>query len=118
MDSIRGSGVTYRYIFKGWRFAFFLLKQIDGSYVTIDVSTSGATYVVNTVDLKTKEVGEASDILHSTLQPAVVASSNRLIVCGGLSQQKIVNYCQVYSTQTNEWAFVLILWQAVAVITS
>ncbi len=92
----------YIYIFNVLRFAFFLQKQIDGSYVTIDVSTSGATYVVNTVDLKTKEVGEASDILHSTLQPAVVASSNRIIVCGGLSQQKIVNYCQVYSTQTNE----------------
>ncbi len=68
----------------------------------MDTRTSCATYEVNTVDLKTKEVGEASDIPHATLLSAVVASSNRIIVCGGRCRQQIVKYCQVYSPQTNE----------------
>ncbi len=68
----------------------------------IDANTSCATYEVTTVDLKTNQVGEASDILHAPLVPSVVASPNRIVVCGGLCRQHVVNYCQVYSPQTDE----------------
>ncbi len=80
----------------------FIRKREGGKFTGIDGSTSCATYEVNTVDLKTKEVGEASDILHATLLPAAAASSNRIIVCGGFCHHQIVNFCQVYSPQTNE----------------
>ncbi len=103
MDSITVSGVTCIYIhIYGLRYTFFSQKRETGSSVAINALASCAAYEVNTVDLKTREVGEASDILHATVLPAVAASSNRIIVCGGFCHQRVFNYCQVYSPQTNE----------------
>ncbi len=66
---------------------------LDGSF---------STYEVITVDLKTREIGEAADVLYATLLPGVAASHNRIVVCGGIYRGLVVNHCQVYSPKTNE----------------
>ncbi len=68
----------------------------------MDVSGNYVNYGVITVDLNTKEVGEAADVLNATVMPAVVASLNRIVVCGGMFQCRTRNYCQVYSPQTDK----------------
>ncbi len=68
----------------------------------MDVSGNYASYEVITVDLKTKEVGEAADALYAVVLPGVVASPNRIVVCGGMCRQRAAKYCQVYSPTTNE----------------
>ncbi len=68
----------------------------------MDVGGSFATYEVITVDLKTKEIGEAADVLHAAVLPGVAASPNRIIVCGGMCRHRVINNCQVYSPKTNE----------------
>ncbi len=81
---------------------FFLRKRESDTVLGIDTRAGCATYEVNTVDLKTKEVGEASDILHASLLPGVGTSPNRIVVCGGICRQQVADYCQVYSPQTDE----------------
>ncbi len=68
----------------------------------VDVSGDYASYEVITVDLRTKEVDEAADVLYSTALPGGVASSNRIVVFGGMRRHQVAEYCQVYSPKTNE----------------
>ncbi len=68
----------------------------------MDVSGSYATYEVITVDLKTKDIGEAADVLFATILPGVAASPYRIIVCGGIYGHRVINHCQAYSPKTNE----------------
>ncbi len=102
MDSINVGHVTYIYTFNGWCYTIFLRKRESDTVIRIDSRSGGATYEVNTVDLKTKEVGEVSDILHAPLKPGVGASSNRIVVCGGFCRQQVADYCQVYSPLSDE----------------
>ncbi len=67
--------------------------------MNLDISGEYATYEVITVDRRTREVGEAADRLYATVMPGVMTSYNRIIVCGGMFQGRIRNYCQVYSPQ-------------------
>ncbi len=57
----------------------------------------GISYEVMTVNLKTRDVGEAEDAIHGTCAPAAASSLNRIALCGGESSNRSLNYCQVYS---------------------
>ncbi len=57
---------------------------------------------MTTVDLKTRDVGEATDAPYATVMPGVAASNSRIVACGGISVCQTRNFCQVYSPQTDE----------------
>ncbi len=71
----------------------------------MDVGGSYATYEVITVDLITKKVGETADVLYAAILPGVAASPNRIVACGGMYRQRVINNCQVYSPKTDECVF-------------
>ncbi len=59
------------------------------------------TYEVLTVNLKTKEVGEAADILEGTREAAAATSLNRIVLCGGERGGEPLRCCQIYSQKTD-----------------
>ncbi len=64
----------------------------------------GTTYEVITVDLKSRNVGEAEDTLKATNAPAAASSLNRIALCGGTTGTKIETYCQVYLPKEDKYA--------------
>ncbi len=60
-----------------------------------------------TVNLKTGEVGQASDTLYATNATAAAPSSHRMALCGGDVAQKPRDYCQVYSPERDEYVHYL-----------
>ncbi len=65
----------------------------------MDAGGCYATYEVITVDLKTKDISEAADVLYA----GVAAFPYRIVDCGGMHGQRAINHCQVYSPKTNEY---------------
>ncbi len=57
----------------------------------------GVTYEVLTVNLTTKEVGEAADTIEGVSEPAAASSLNRIVLCGGERGEKPLKFCQIYS---------------------
>ncbi len=67
----------------------------------MDIGGSYATYEVITVDLNTKEICEAADLLYASILPGVAASPNLIVACGGMHRLFALNHCQIYSPTTN-----------------
>ncbi len=61
---------------------------IDGSFLTFEVIT---------VDLNTGEVSAAGDMVYPVGYPGSASSLNRIVVCGGVLGNSMVNACQLYS---------------------
>ncbi len=57
----------------------------------------GVTYEVLTVNLMTKEVGEAADTIEGVNEPAAASSLNRIVLRGGDRGRKPLKCCQIYS---------------------
>ncbi len=74
----------------------------------MEIGGSYATYEVITVNLKTREIGEAADVPYAVILPGVAASPNRIIACGGMYRHHELNRCQVYSPKTNEYVIVVV----------
>ncbi len=74
----------------------------------MEIGGSYATYEVITVNLKTREIGEAANVPYATILPGVAASPNGIVACGGIYRQHEVNHCQVYSSKTNEYVIVVV----------
>ncbi len=56
-----------------------------------------------TVNLKTGDVGQASDTLYATNATATAPSSHRIALCGGDVTHKPRDYCQMYSPERDEY---------------
>ncbi len=62
------------------------------------------TYEVIGVNITTKEVFQPQDIIHAVSSPAVAASLDRLVVCGGSQANRLAKYCQLYSPKEDRYA--------------
>ncbi len=51
----------------------FLPQHEGNGSIGMDIGGSYATYEVITVDLKTKEIGEATDVLYATILPGGIS---------------------------------------------
>ncbi len=67
----------------------------------------GVSYEVITVNLKTGDVGQATDTLYATNANAAASSLHRIALCGGDVADEARNYCQIYSPERDEWAYYL-----------
>ncbi len=75
---------------------------IGGSNQPDDVHS--VSYEVMAVNLRTGEVSEVENTLFGTNLPGVVASCNRIAVCGGRSGSTVLKDCQIYSPKNDRYA--------------
>ncbi len=68
---------------------------------TIPNDNKGVVYEVMTVNLTTKEVGEAADTIEGVSEPAATSSFNRIVLCGGEREGKPLKCCQIYSPRSD-----------------
>ncbi len=65
------------------------------------------SYEVITVNLKTREVGQASDTIRATNATAAASSLHRIVLCGGNNDRVVRDYCQMYSPKRDEYVYKL-----------
>ncbi len=58
-----------------------------------------------TVNLKTGDVGQASDTLRATSATAAASSRHRIALCGGNNDRVVRDYCQMYSPARDEYVY-------------
>ncbi len=66
-------------------------------------NVDGVSYEVITVNLKTGDVGQASDTPYPTNATAVASSLHRIALCGGDVVGAVRNDCQMYSPERDEY---------------
>ncbi len=97
-----------------WSKGFHPLELIYLPFLLVDIfyifggstdpeDEDGVSYEVIPVNLKTGDVGQASDTLHATNSTATSASLHRIALCGGDVAQATRDYCQMYSPERDEY---------------
>ncbi len=83
-----------------------MLTLVDIFYIfggsSEPADAKGVSYEVITVNLKTGDVGQASDTLYATNAAAAASSLHRIALCGGDDTGVVRNYCQIYSPDKDE----------------
>ncbi len=111
---VRFSTATHHRLVKGSRhfqppklLDFFFFLFVDIFYIiggsTDPGDKDGVSYEVITVNLKTGDIGQASDTLYATNAAAAASSRQRIALCGGDVASEARDYCQIYSPVRDEY---------------
>ncbi len=86
---------------------YFLFLFVDIFYIiggsTDPGDKGGVSYEVITVNLKTGDIGQASDTLYATNAAAAASSRQRIFLCGGAVANEARDNCQIYSPERDEY---------------